>query len=96
MATEVLFNFKTPEITNIITLPIIAVNEDISGEKYVYTIENLENKQGIVTKKKVTIGKIINNRIETLSGLNKNERVITAGASKVIVGQKVKLYEEVK
>ena len=51
MATEVLFNFKTPEITNII-LPIIAVNEDISGEKYVYTIENLENKQGIVTKKK--------------------------------------------
>ena len=96
MATEVLFNFKTPEITNIITLPIIAVNEDISGEKYVYTIENLENKQGIVTKKKVTIGKIINNRIEILSGLNKNEIVITAGASKVIVGQKVKLYEEVK
>lgn len=96
MASEVRFNFQNTGSTETITLPLVAVNEDNNGEKFVYTIENIQNNQGIVAKKKVTIGKIINNRIEVLSGINANEKIVTAGSNRVIVGQKVKLYEEGK
>ena len=75
---------------------MLAVNEDINGEKFAYVIENLKDGEGVVVKKKLTIGKIINNRIEILSGLKENEKVVTAGSNRVIPGQKVKLYEEVK
>lgn len=96
MAAEVKFNFKEPNSAEVITLPMLAVNEDINGEKFAYVIENLKDREGVVVKKKLTIGKIINNRIEILSGLKENEKVVTAGSNRVIPGQKVKLYEEVK
>jgi hypothetical protein len=47
-------------------------------------------------QKKIKIGNIINNRIEVISGLTKNEKIVTAGVNRIVEGQKVKLYEEGK
>ena len=71
-------------------------NEDNSKEKFVYVIENIQDNQGIIVKKKIKIGNIINNRIEVISGLTKNEKIVTAGVNRIVEGQKVKLYEEGK
>ena len=88
--------FITNDKSEIITLPLISVNEDNSKEKFVYVIENIQDNQGIIVKKKIKIGNIINNRIEVISGLTKNEKIVTAGVNRIVEGQKVKLYEEGK
>jgi|GEM_PF-5444670 len=87
---------KTAEKEKYITLPLSAINQDSKGEKFVYTVEKINNGEGVVVKKSITIGKLINNRLEILSGIKENEKIITAGVSKVVPGQKVRLYEEVK
>jgi RND family efflux transporter MFP subunit len=94
MVVEV--KLKTAEKEKYITLPLSAINQDSSGENFVYTVENINNGEGVVVKKSIVIGKLINNRIEILSGIKENEKIITAGVSKVLPGQKVRLYEEVK
>ena len=94
MGVEV--KFITNDKSEIITLPLISVNEDNSKEKFVYVIENIQDNQGIIVKKKIKIGNIINNRIEVISGLTKNEKIVTAGVNRIVEGQKVKLYEEGK
>ena len=57
---------------------------------------NIQDNQGVIVKKKIKIGNIINNRIEVISGITKNEKVVTAGVNRIVEGQKVKLYEEAK
>ena len=94
MGVEV--KFITNDKSEIITLPLLSVNEDNSKEKFVYVIENIQDNQGIIVKKKIKIGNIINNRIEVISGITKNEKVVTAGVNRIVEGQKVKLYEEGK
>ena len=94
MGVEV--KFITNDKSEIITLPLLSVNEDNSKEKFVYVIENIQDNQGIIVKKKIKIGNIINNRIEVISGLTKNEKIVTAGVNRIVEGQKVKLYEEGK
>lgn len=94
MVVEV--KLKTAEKEKYITLSPSAINQDSSGENFVYTVENISNGEGVVVKKVIVIGKLINNKIEILSGIDENEKIITAGVSKVVPGQKVRLYEEVK
>lgn len=94
MAADV--SFKIIQNKETITLPLTAINEDTKHKKYIYVVENEKDGQGIVTKKEITIGKLINNRMEILSGIIGNEKVVTAGVNMVTSGQKVKLYEEGK
>lgn len=94
MAVEV--RLQSKQIEQVITLPLIAINEDSSGKKFVYIVTDIENEQGIIEKRDIKIGKLINNRIEVLSGINEDEKIVVAGVSRVIPGQKVSIYKEVK
>lgn len=94
MAANVLFNLNVN--ASKLTLPLTAVNEDSKHNKYVYLVENVNNGEGTITKKEVTIGNLINNRLEILSGITGSEKVVTAGVNMVAPGQKVKLYGEGK
>lgn len=96
MAVNVVFNLSNEEEQSQILLPISAVNEDSEHNKFTYIIENMVNGQGVITKKNIKIGKLVNDRIEILSGLTGNEKVVTAGVNMLTIGQKVKLYEEEK
>lgn len=94
MAANVEFNIYTEK--EAITLPLTSVNEDSAHKKFVYIVENVENGQGVIVKKEITVGRLIDKRLEILSGLNGHEKVVTAGVSSVNPGEKVKLYEEGK
>ena len=96
MAANVMFNFKDEAETNQIYIPLTAVNEDSEHNKFVYTVENINEGQGVIVKKIIKIGKLVNNRLQITSGLNGSEKVVTAGVNMVIPKQKVKLYEEGK
>lgn len=95
MSAKVIFD-NNANNKGVFTLPLTAVNEDSKHKKYVYVIENIQNKEGIIRKKEITIGKLIDNRMEILSGIDGKEKVVTAGVNMVTPGQKVKLYEEEK
>ena len=94
MAANIIFNKNIK--TDTITLPLTAVNEDSKHKKYVYVVENVNNGEGVIAKKEIVVGKLINNRMEILRGLTGNEKVVTAGVNMVTLGQKVKLYGEGK
>lgn len=94
MAVEV--KLKSEKRENYITLPLTAVNEASTGEKFVYVVQNINEGQGEIVKKEIIIGELVNNRLQVLSGIDENEKVVTAGVSRVVPGQKVRLYEEGK
>lgn len=54
------------------------------AERYVMTADN-----GVATRHVVTVGQIIGDKIEVLSGLNENEQVITSGITYIVEGEKV-------
>lgn len=94
MSVEVKLQSKQKK--DLITLPLVSVNEDSKGEKFVYVVENIENGIGVIVKKEIKIGKLINNRIEVNSGIKEEEKVVVAGVSRVIPGEKVSVYKEGK
>lgn len=54
------------------------------AERYVMTADN-----GVATRHVVTVGQVIGDKIEVLSGLKENEQVITSGITYIIEGEKV-------
>lgn len=54
------------------------------AERYVMTAED-----GVATRHVVTVGQIVGDKIEVLSGLKENEQVITSGITYIVEGEKV-------
>ncbi len=90
MAAEVALNFKTPSNKDRIIVPSIAVGEDRNG-RFVFVAQLTNGDTAIVKKVEVTTGDIISEGMEVFSGLAEGDLVVTAGVSKIIPGQKVKL-----
>lgn len=68
-----------------LTVPVQAVVQG-GNETYVLTLDD----QGRVQKRTVQLGEQSSSRVEILSGISENERVISAGQSNYEVGQVVK------
>jgi len=90
MAAEVAFNFKSTSNKESIIVPSIAVGEDRNG-RFVFVVEPANGDTAIVKKVEVTTGEILSDGMEIFSGLTDGDLVVTAGVSKIISGQKVKL-----
>ena len=90
MAAEVAFNFKSTSNKESIIVPSIAVGEDRNG-RFVFVVEPANGDTAIVKKVVVTTGEIVSDGMEIFSGLTDGDLVVTAGVSKIIPGQKVKL-----
>jgi len=78
-------------------VPSQSVLEDNEG-RYVYTVnlntDITKSREGTVSRRSVVIGKLNENGIQIIKGLNVGDRVITAGMSKVSTGMKVRLMDE--
>ncbi|MBL7471438.1 efflux RND transporter periplasmic adaptor subunit [Robertkochia sp. 1368] len=93
MAASVTFNFSdTPEEQkNRLVVPAYAVGED-SESNFVYVIKE-EDSALFVRKQPVDLGELTSEGFIVNSGLQKGERIATAGLQTLLDGQEVKLYK---
>ncbi len=67
-----------------LTLPIMAVQQNADGSKFVWVVKN-----GKAQRQQVELGEMSGNRITIVSGLSKGDKVITEGYQKVSEGEVV-------
>lgn len=90
MAAEVSFRFETSNARERILVPSVAVAEDRQG-RYVFIVEPVEGNLGIARRRNVKIGELTDDGLEILEGLQEGDLVVTAGVTRIVDGQKVRL-----
>jgi RND family efflux transporter MFP subunit len=70
-------------------VPTGIIQEDGSGDKFIYTVENSNGKTGTAKKVIVTTGKSSDNVTEILSGLAPNAIIVTDGINNISDGMKL-------
>ncbi|UCF06610.1 MAG: efflux RND transporter periplasmic adaptor subunit [bacterium] len=92
MAATVAFHYESKDQRERFLVPSIAVGEDRDG-RFVYVVEPLTEEPGFgtVRRRAVAIGELTREGIEVFEGLADGDLVITAGISRIIDGQKVKI-----
>lgn len=90
MAAEVGFRFETAGTQEHLVVPAVAVNEDLEG-RHVFVLEPIEDGMAITKRQDVKIGELTSEGLEILEGLQEGDLVVTAGVSKIVDGQKVKI-----
>lgn len=81
MIAEVTLN--NPRQKKGILLPSSCIGNDANSQNYVYVIDKASHK---AFKRNVSLGKIINDKIEVVSGLSPGETVVTSGQTKLSDG----------
>lgn len=96
MAADVNFRFAGEDDASYIAVPLASVLEDREGH-YVYVLDEGASGIGTVRRTPVTVGDQLGFgeaegrvRIEILSGLEEGDRVVTAGAKRIVDGQQVR------
>jgi multidrug efflux pump subunit AcrA (membrane-fusion protein) len=69
--------------TQRILLPLEIINHDLDNQEFVYVVDQAQNK---AFKRKISIGKVADNQVEVVSGLNVGEVVVSAGQNKLSDG----------
>ena len=93
MSTEVKFDFDSAGNLERMIVPPFSVLEDGNGQ-FVFTLEaSDETGVGIVKRKSVTIGNLVETGLIITDGLKDGDRLITAGVSKLRDGQRVSFNE---
>jgi multidrug efflux pump subunit AcrA (membrane-fusion protein) len=81
-------DYSNPEA---LMVPIRVIRESISGEAFVFTLQNTEDAQVFTVKKQfITMGKSSNDKTEVLDGLQAGDRIVIEGVSTLEDGQKVR------
>jgi len=74
---------------NAIVVPTNVVQEDATGNKFVFTVTNSNGKTGTAKKVLVKIGKSSDNVTEIISGLSANDIIVTEGVNSIADGMKL-------
>lgn len=74
---------------NSIVVPTNVVQEDGTGNKFVFTVTNANGKTGTAKKVLVKVGKSSDNVTEILSGLSSNDIIVTEGVNNISEGMKL-------
>ena len=94
LAAEVEFQLNMPNKRPVILVPTVAVGEDEIG-RFVYVVEKVtEEGLGVVKRRNVEIGRLTEEGLEILAGLQSGERVVTAGFSQLKEGLTVRFPEQ--
>ena len=75
--------------TSAIVVPTNIIQQDASGNKFIYVISEAKANAGIAKKAMIKVGQNANSVTEILSGLNKGDIVVTEGANTLSDGMKV-------
>ena len=93
MPASVIFEFAKSVEGSVLLVPSHAVSKDYDGY-FLYILEETGKGEGIVTKRGITVGQMITEGFEVLSGLEVGEKVVTAGVSFLSDGKKVTLMPQ--
>ena len=89
--TANIFLHSSSTNTNYPIIPIHAILEDkVTGAHFVWIFD--KSKQ-IACRREISLGRILNEAIEILNGLNEGELVITGGMSKIRAGMKIRILQ---
>lgn len=72
-----------------LVVPTNVVQEDASGNKFVFTVEKVSGKTGTAKKSLVKTGQSSGNVTEILSGLAADDMIVTEGANTISEGMKL-------
>jgi len=92
MAADVTFRFESPGRMERMLVPSVSVGQDSDGT-YVFIIRSSQNGFGIIERRQVALGELTNEGMEVLSGITDGELIVTAGVSKILDGQKVRIND---
>jgi RND family efflux transporter MFP subunit len=79
---------NAPQNRSVVGVPYQAVNQDNSGSKYVYVVNEAQKK---VSKRVVTVGNYQDDFVQILSGLSVGEKVVVSGMHKLTDNGKIVL-----
>ncbi len=74
---------------NAVVVPTNVIQEDATGNKFVFTVENSNGKTGTAKKTIIKTGKSGENITVILSGLNGGDIIVTEGANAISEGMKL-------
>jgi membrane fusion protein, multidrug efflux system len=92
MAADVSFQFGSNNDAPRLLLPPAAVAEDRQG-RFVYVLERAETGYALARRRPVQVGEIDADGLEINEGVANGELVVTAGVSRLVDGQKVRLLD---
>ena len=93
MAANVTFNFsEDKKQQDRLVVPSYAVGEDTEG-RFVFLIKEADSVV-VVNKQPVTLGDLTSEGFVVLEGLERGEKIATAGLQTLLDGQEVKLYKQ--
>ena len=78
----------TDQYKEILMVPVEALLHDFNGLTYVYSVDTVKMK---AFRRNITIGKLVNDQIEVLSGINQKEIVVKGGQQKLVEGSSVSI-----
>ena len=90
MAAEVAVDFVGASTPGRVVVPAAAVSEDIKG-RFVFVVEPSGDGLAVVRRRAVTVGSITSDGVEIFEGLVHEDRVMSAGVSRVNDGDVVRL-----
>ncbi len=90
MAAEVAFRFESTDQRERVIVPLVAVGEDRDG-RFVFVVQRVDSITGLVWRRPVIVGEVVNEGFEILEGLLDEELVVTAGISRIGDGMRVSL-----
>lgn len=74
---------------NALVLPANVIQQDAKGDKFVFVVENLNQKSGTAKKVLVKTGQTSGNSTEIVAGISPGDVVVTEGANTLSEGMKV-------
>lgn len=93
---NLLAEMKIKELSqsNVIKIPLSLVQEEISGQRYVYVME--EENNGFQAKKKyIDIGESYEEEVVIPIGLKENDLLITEGSRNIVANESVQLMKSI-
>jgi membrane fusion protein (multidrug efflux system) len=79
---------KSAKDANCILVPAEAIIHDIDNQSYIYIVDS---KSLTSFRRKISVGRLIENKIEVTAGLSAGETIVTAGQSKLSDGAHISI-----
>ena len=93
MAAEVAIDFAGAGEPGRVVVPAAAVSEDLQG-RFVFVVEPSGEGLAVVRRRPVIVGAMTSDGFEIVEGLVQEDRVMSAGVSRVNDGDRVRLWRE--
>ena len=74
---------------NAISIPNQYILEDENFKPYIYLAKNIKENKGLVEKRFIKVGEKSEGNVEIISGLKKDDKLITEGFDKVFAGDEI-------